>query len=58
MNSAATISPMHLVPATDPAPVKPLLSAEEKSFLDLLAGILVKDILSASDTLHSKTTTK
>jgi hypothetical protein len=38
---------MHLVPAQDPAPVKPLLSPEEKSFLDLLAGILVKDILSS-----------
>lgn len=48
MQNTATISPLSLVPAADPAPVKPLLSQEEKTFLDLLAGILVKDLLTQS----------
>lgn len=42
MQDPATISHLTVVPPA--APVKPLLSAEEKKFLDVLAGIFVQDL--------------
>jgi hypothetical protein len=56
MQNTATTSPLSVVPAQDHAPVKPLLSAEEKQFLDLVASIFVKDIIQQHKSLTSQTT--
>ena len=45
MSQPATISPLTIVPDATPAPVKHLMTAEEKEFLDLIADLIVKDIL-------------
>jgi hypothetical protein len=42
MQKPATISHLSVVPAA--APVKQLLTSEEKKFLDLMAGIFVQDL--------------
>ena len=45
MKSPATISSLFIVPACQRAKVKHLLSPAEKSFLDLIADIIVEDIV-------------
>jgi len=45
MISVETISSLTIVQADPPAPVKYLLSPEEKQFLDLLAEIWTEQIL-------------
>jgi len=50
LNDQQTISP-------PPAPVKPLLSAKEKSFLDLLADLFTKKILGSCHPERSEGTT-
>ncbi|OLY92269.1 hypothetical protein BUE76_10485 [Cnuella takakiae] len=41
MKAKQKISPLHLVPAQEPAPVKALLSPTEKLLVDLIANIIV-----------------
>jgi hypothetical protein len=52
-SSARKIQPLSVVPAHQ-APVKPLLSPEEKQFLDLLADIFVST-LSATNNQNNAT---
>lgn len=45
MQSPATISHLSIVPQPAQATVKPLITQEEKNFLDLVADIIAKDLL-------------
>jgi hypothetical protein len=45
MQNPATISLLHVVPAPDPAPVKPLLTPEEEKLIALIASIAVDQTL-------------
>jgi hypothetical protein len=46
MPTTATISPLSVVPASNQAPVKPLLSPEEEKLIALIANIAVDHTLS------------
>lgn len=48
MGAAPNISTLHIAPLPEPGVVVPMLSAEERLFLDLLADIVVSDILQAT----------